>query len=292
MATPTTADIKAILDAGVYPDKTISPENIFDFPRVRKRYPSIEIQMTKPEGKLETKERTEQSYSFQITVLTKQVGLGSDEVVSERAIEDEIVILLNAATLGDHKVVNESFEWARTYPDKSHPYFIHSVLTIFIRRMISSTSTPDGVLTYDTALSTGDNKPGSNYVYVNIYDVEFNEGYRSINEQVTTHPDGKGVPMRYRGAFTGRFIGHMHVKSPDFGSTDDKVNQLMTIQNNGEKAEVRFIYTQKDANTPPATITENVDIEIDDISRLYSHVDLVRYRILATLIRPSTITAV
>lgn len=292
MATPTTADIKAILDAGVYPDKTISPENIFDFARPRKRYPSIEIEMSKPEGKVETKERTEASYQFKIAVLTKQLGLGGDEVVTERAIEDQIVILLNAATLGDHKVVNESFDWARTYPEKAHPYFIHSILTIFIRRQISTTATPDGVLTYDTAISTGDNKPVSNYTYVNVYDVEFNEGYRTINEQVTTHPDGKGVPVKFRGAFTGRFIAHMHVKSPDFGSTDDKVNQLMTIRANGEKPQVRFIYTQKDANTPPATITEIVDIEIDDISRLYSHVDLVRYRLLATIIKPSTITAV
>jgi len=294
MATPTTADIKVILDAGVYPTNSVSPETIYDFARPRKRYPSIEIEMVQPEGKSETKERTEQSYQFQITILTKQLGLGSDEVSTQRAIELEIVNLLNAAVLGDHKVINESFNWKRDYPDKAHPYFVHSVLTISIRRVVSTQAIPDGVLVIDVSASNIDNKPGSNYTYTNIYDVEISEGYRDHHEIVTSNnEEGTLIPLHFAGSFSGRFIGHMHVKADDIGNTGDKVNQLMTLRSNGEKPEAVFIYTQKDADSPnPATITETFTVEIDEVVRLYSHQDLVRYRLLGTLVKPSIITAV
>ena len=106
---------------------------------------------------------------------------------------------------------------------------------------------------------------------------------------VTSSPDGSHIPVFYGARFNGKFIGHMHVKASDIGATGDRVNKLMTIRSSGEKPEVAFIYTNKDATTPPGTITERFFIQIDDVSRLYSHADLVRYRILGKLVKPSTI---
>ena len=93
-------------------------------------------------------------------------------------------------------------------------------------------------------------------------------------------------------ASNGRFIANLHVKAADIGSTGDKINQLKTLRANGFKPEVVFIYTNKDSTSPsPVTITETFDVDIQEINRLYSHIDLVRYRIIAKLNKPSTITA-
>jgi len=293
MATPTVSDIKAILDAGVYPSKTISPGSIFDFLRPRKRYPSIEVEMVKPEGFVETKETTKNSYTYQIHVYYKQLGLGSNEMVTIRTIEDQIVILLSAATLGDHKVTNESFSWERKQIDKNHPYFYRSTLTLAISRITSTTATPDGVLRFDLAGSAVDSPPGADYTYFNVYDVEITEGYRDKEEMVTSNPDGLHLPVHYAGGFTGRFIAHFHVVADDIGATGDKLNQLKAIRANGTKPQATMIYTQKDSQSPsPATITETVVIQIDELNRMYSHADLVRWRLLAKPVKPTVITAI
>ncbi len=292
MATPTVANIKAFLDAGVYPAKTISAGTIFDFIRPRKRYPSIEIEMIKPEGFVETKERTQNTYTFQIHVYYKQLGLGSNEMVTIRAIEDQIVVLLSASTLGDHKVTNESFSWERKQIDKNHPYFYRSTLTLAIARTTSTTATPDGVLRFDVSLSSVDSPPGADYTYFNVYDVEISEGFRDREEMVTSNPDGLHLPVHFAGGFNGRFIAHFHVVSADIGATGDKLNQLKAIRTNGTKPQATMIYTQKDSQSPtPATITETVVIQVDEVSRLYSHIDLVRWRLLGRPVKQSVITA-
>jgi len=294
MATPNPSSIKAILDLGVYPEDTISSENIYDYLRPRKIYPSIEIEMSKPEGKTETQEKTQKGYTFLIHLLYKQLGLGSDEIGKITLIEDQIVILLNAATLGDHKVVNEIFDWTREQPDKAHPFFYRSTLRLVISRITeTSASTPDGILTFLLSGSTVDSPPPGNKTYMNVYDVEISEGYRDVEEMVTSNPDGSHIPVRFASRFVGRFIGNFHLDSADIGTTGEKLNRLKDILSLGEKPEAKFTYTNKDSNSPtPSTITETFTLMIDELSRMYTTGDLTKYRLLAKLVKPSTIIVI
>lgn len=290
MATPTVASIKTVLQGITYPDNTITNDVIYDFRQVRKRYPSIEIELAKPESFRETKERTETTYTFTINFYHKVLGLGGDEVSTSRAIEDLIITELQGASLGDHKIITESLEWSRTYPDKKHPYFVLSTLNLSVSRILETTIIADGILEFQQTGSEVDNNPGTDVIYLNVYDVEFNEGYGTKKEMVRKNPDGDKIPVRFATGFAGRFIGHLHLDKANIGTTGEAVNNLMTLRTNGEKPVFKFKYTNFDSNTPPNTITETAFIELDDLSRLYSHRDLIRYRITGTPVKPSTIT--
>ena len=84
MATPTTAALKAILDAGTYPSGTLATDLIYDYPKPasRKRYPSLEIELDKPQGFNETKEGTRFSHRFKITYFHRVLGTGTDDIVN------------------------------------------------------------------------------------------------------------------------------------------------------------------------------------------------------------------
>ena len=292
MATPTPASIKALLDTGTYPENTISSGNIYDFIRPRKLYPSIEIEMSKPEGKSETQEKTQRGYTFLIHLYYKQLGTGTDEIGKITQIEDQIVILLDTATLGDHKVVNEIFDWTREQPDRKHPFFYMSTLKLIISRVTETTTLiPDGVLKFQVSGSQIENPPIADHTYMNVYDVEISEGFRDIEEMVTSNPDGSHIPVHFASRFAGRFIGNFHLDSADIGTTGEKLNNLKNILANGEKPNSIFIYTNKDSNTPPSIISETINMHIDEITRMYSTNDLTKYRILGKLTKPSTITA-
>jgi len=292
MAVPTPSDIKAILDAGVYPEDTISNENIYDYIRPRKMYPSIEIEMTKPQGKSETQEKILKGYTFQIHLYYKQLGLGSDEIGNITLIEDQIVLLLDAATLGDHKVTNESFSWVREHPDSAHPFFYVSTLSLIISRVTEFLETPDGVLKFILSGSTVDSPPSSDYTYTNVYNTEISEGYRDVEEMVSSNPDGSHIPVRFAARFTGRFIANIHITKDDIGSTGEKINKLKDILASGEKPMAQFLYTNKDSTTPPSTISETLFLMIDEIQRRYNTEDLTVFRVLAKLTKPSTIVSI
>ncbi len=290
MATPTVSSIKTVLEGITYPANTITNDVIYDFRQVRKRYPSIEIELAKPESFRETKERTETTYTFTINFYHKVLGLGGDEVSTSRTIEDLIITELQGASLGDHKIITESLEWSRTYPDKKHPYFVLSTLNLSVSRVLETTITADGVLEFQQTGSEVDNNPGTDVIYLNVYDVEISEGYGTRNEFVSSNPKGKNIPIRYSTGFRGRFIGHLHLDKANIGTTGEAINQLMTLRSNGEKPFFKYKYTNFDSNTPPNTITETAFVELDELSRLYAHRDLIRYRITGTLTEPSTIT--
>jgi len=289
MATPTSASIKAVLDALVYPTDTLSAETIFDFVRPRKRYPSVEIELSKPEGFRETKQRTESTYSFKISFYHKVLGLGGDEATIVNTIESTIITGLKAANLGDHKITNEIYDWSRTFVDRTHPRFIKSILTLSLSRIIETSISPDGILIFQDTGSEVDDPPGTDVTYLNVYDVEISEGYGSRNEFVSSNPAGKNIPVRYSTGFKGRFIGHLHIDKANITTDGASVSRFMELRTNGEKPIFKFQYTNKDSNTPPGTLTETCFVEMDEISRLYSHIDLTRYRITGSLTNASTI---
>ncbi len=292
MATPTVSQIKAILDAGNYPDNSITSENIFDFVRPRKRYPSIEIEVVKPTSQQQDEGKTAVDYRYAINVFSKILGLGSDEMTVIRDIEDEVVSLLDAAVLGDHKIIQQDFDWKRGPVDAKHPRFYVSTLNLSIRRITSVSGTPDGQLTYIDAGSEVSTPLGTDKTYINVFNTEITEGFNDHDEVVTSNPDGVLVPLHFPGSFKGRFITHVHVHIPDVDGTSEKLNQMQKLHTNGFKQIFHLKYIDKTTDTPlaPGTITEDHFVEIDEIVRLYQVNDVIRYRIIGKLDRPGTVS--
>ena len=126
------AALKTLLDAGTYPDGTLTTDNIYDHPKpaARKRYPSLEIELDKPQGFNETKEGTRFTHRFKITYFHRVLGTGSDDITKTRGVEDQVTTILSGATLGDHKIVNEVFDWNRGPVDPAHPHPFYLNITI------------------------------------------------------------------------------------------------------------------------------------------------------------------
>lgn len=294
MAVPTAASIKTILEASTYPENTLSSENIFDYKQFvrRRRYPSCEIEVVQPEGSLEDKRQTLKVYAFEIRYYVKLLGIRSDEVATTDAVETAIIDALEAATLQDHKITFESKTWTSqdVQADGNHPAYTVATLRVSVRQIIRSTAVADGFLIFDVSESSVDNPPGADVTYNKVFDVDISEGYRTIQEYISTNPDGNNLPVIYSGGFSGTFIGNIPVKDQDIGTTGEKLNKLATLQANGKKPLIGFIYNDKDNQEVPDTITDMIKIAIDRIQRLYRYNDMVVYRIIGTVIKPSTIT--
>lgn len=293
MAISATA-IRTILLAGTYTDTTLTENRFYiaEQPKARRRFPSVEIVEAKPTGNVETKEKSEFTTIYQINYYARtrggQTTAADDEEVSITITQDEILTLIEAASLEDHKLVLEQKDWdVKRFPDQI-PSYVLSTLRITVRKITAPPSgTPDGVLVYDISSSIGDNKPGSNYTYTQVFNTDIDDGHNKFDEYHVNNAN----PVRYAGGFRGSFITHVRVSSADLGSTDDKLNNLTKLKTNGEFPVAAFIYTDKDDTTPtPTQIQEAIKLTIDDVQRQYRVGDNTIFRILASPIERSTVT--
>jgi len=291
MAVATAESIKTQILTGTYPSNTIEAGNVFDYIQYEKRrmYPSCEVVTVQPQSTVETKKTTEVVVGFEIRYFIKNLGIRSDSILTQKAVEDEISSKIESMTLQDHKVVFESKIWQREQVGKfgaDFPPYMVSTLKISVRQIIPSTATADGVLKFDVSESNVDSAPLADYTYTEVFDVDLSEGYRDIPEKYT----GSSVPLHYAGDFVGTLICNIPVKAADLGSTGDKLNKLITLRTTGEKPDVTFIYTNKTGGASPSTITETFTVEPDTLQRLYRYQDTVVYRLTATITTPSAIT--
>ena len=291
MAVATAESIKTQILTGTYPSNTIEAGNVFDYIQYEKRrmYPSCEVVTVQPQSTVETKKTTEVVVGFEIRYFIKNLGIRSDSILTQKAVEDEISSKIESMTLQDHKVVFESKIWQREQVGKfgaDFPPYMVSTLKISVRQIIPSTATADGVLKFDVSESNVDSAPLADYTYTEVFDVDLSEGYRDIPEKYT----GSSVPLHYAGDFVGTLICNIPVKAADLGSTGDKLNKLITLRTTGEKPDVTFIYTNKTGGASPSTITETFTVKPDTLQRLYRYQDTVVYRLTATITTPSAIT--
>lgn len=288
MAVATSATIKTQLEAGSYPDNTLDSNNIFDYAQYegRRKYPSCEIETVQPESTTETKKSTEYSTIYEIRYFVRNLGIRTDEVASQKSVEDVIIAQLESMVLQDHKIVFESKQWTRRQVDKSprHPAYIVSVLRVSVRQVNVTTAVADGTLQFILASSNVDNAPAGNYTYTNVFDVDFQVGYRDVEESYVN----SNIKKHYAGDLTGNFICNIFVKAADLGSTGEKLNKMPTLRTTGEKPEYRFIYTNKTADG--STITNTFDCEVDSVQMRYSTQEGVVFRLIAKLISNVTVT--
>ena len=207
MAVATAATIQAHLLGGTYPEGTLDANNIFDYEQytTRRRYPSCEVITTQPESTVETKKSTDTTIAFEINYYDKNLGLRTDDVSTQREVENVIRARMETMVLQDYKVVLESKTWSRqsVQRDGSHPAYLVSTLKITVRQVNVTVMPVDGVLKFiDNGSTVPDNQPTQDYIYTNVFDVDLQSGYRDIEEGYT----GSNIPRHFAGHIQGRFI--------------------------------------------------------------------------------------
>ena len=289
MAVATAATIQAHLIGATYPEGTLSKNNIFDYEQytTRRRYPSCEVITTQPESTVETKRSTDTTIAFEINYYDKNLGLRTDDVSTQREVENVIMARMETMVLQDYKVVFESKSWSRqsVQRDGSHPAYLESTLKITVRQVNVTVMPVDGVLKFIKTGSSIDNIPAyADYTYTNVFDVDLQSGYRDIEEGYT----GSNIPKHFAGHIQGRFICSIMVKATDLGTTGDKLNKMTLLRSNGEKPSIKFIYTNKTADDSAITNTFTADPE--SVQMLYKTTDGVVFRLIAKLITDNVIT--
>ena len=288
MAVATAATIQTHLIGATYPEGTLSKNNIFDYEQytTRRRYPSCEVITTQPESTVETKKSTDTTIAFEINYYDKNLGLRTDDVSTQREVENVIRARMETMVLQDYKVVFESKSWSRqsVQRDGSHPAYLVSTLKITVRQVNVTVMPVDGVLTFNVAGSSVDNAPGSDYIYTNVFDVDLQSGYRDIEEGYT----GSNIPKHFAGHIQGRFVCNIMVKNADLGTTGDKLNKMPLLLTTGEKPSIKFVYTNKTADEVAITNTFTADPE--SVQMLYKTTDGVVFRLIAKLITDIIIT--
>ena len=291
MTIPTSTQIMNIISPGPYN----LPFEFFDFKQIdnRRHYPSIDVFDNDPGSNDRTKQKDIVHWSFTVRIFQKIQSNINEEDANQRQAEQQIIALLEAQVLGDHRIIVEGESMVSKRVLERHPYYYISELTVSIRSARTPTLPLDGILVFDLADSSVDNPPGGNYTYVAVYDTLISDGYRSIYEYVSSNPRGDKLPIGYAGGFRGRFITNCVVNISDIGTTGEKLNQLKSLRSNGEKPEVVFIYTNKTNESPsPKTITETgITINVDTVDRIYNNADNAIFRIVATVIKPPSITS-
>ena len=152
MAVATAASIQAHLIGATYPEGTLSKNNIFDYEQytTRRRYPSCEVITTQPESTVETKKSTDTTIAFEINYYDKNLGLRTDDVSTQREVENVIRARMETMVLQDYKIVLESKTWSRqsVQRDGSHPAYLVSTLKITVRQVNVTVMPVDGVLKF------------------------------------------------------------------------------------------------------------------------------------------------
>jgi hypothetical protein len=288
MAVATAATIKTQLEAGTYPDNTLSSNNIFDYEQyvTRRKYPSCEIFTVQPESTVETKKSTDTIVSFEIRYYVKALGARTNDIASQKAVEDVIMTQMEAMVLQDHKITFESKTWARKQiqRDGSYPAHLVSTLKITIRQVNVTVMPVDGVLKFILIGSSVDSAPGADYTYTNVFDVDLQSGYRDIEEGHT----GSNIPVHYAGHIQGRLICSIMVKAADLGTTGDKLNKLPLLRSVGERPQIKFEYTNKTSDS--SAITNSFTAIPESVQALYKTNDGVVFRLIAKLTTDVVVT--
>lgn len=150
-----------------------------------------------------------------------------------------------------------------------------------------------GVLVFDTSLSSGDSLPTSDYIYTQTERVQIVQGWRNIPYLTQSGTDPQtgtvGVPIYYRGQFGGRFSCNMFLKKSDITPTTlNSLSQIFRPQSNGELGKAAFLHNVGNTEEPPILLTESLLVNITEIEKIAENVELVKFNLRGNLVEPST----
>ncbi len=145
------------------------------------------------------------------------------------------------------------------------------------------------ILAVDDSGTTADTKRGSDYTYTEAYNVTMQEGYRQIPELTVDTTNGIGVPLFFRGSFSGRFTFEIWAKEADLNTANiDSLDNIYKTQTNGESAEVALIHVVKDTGSTPSAVTATTVVRINSIEKISDVEQLVKWRLVGDIIKPTT----
>ena len=149
-----------------------------------------------------------------------------------------------------------------------------------------------GVLVFDTSASSGDDLPGSDYIFAQVTNIKRNQGYSQIPILTKDKSLGVAVPQLVRGMFSGRFSATMFAKKSDIiGTTIEKLQNIYKPQTLtpliGQNAEVVFLQTNPNTETVPVTLTRQSFMKIDSLIENNRDEELITYDLQGVLSRPT-----
>lgn len=262
---------------------------------------SIEVNKETPKVAIHNTEFfTEETDEFTIKIIRKLTGTAKTEWDQSEAdvedIEEEIerIIKLTFDPIAGIGVFwSSDLRWKDADEinlPKQDPYIVR-ILTLRLSRLVSGAadmfdSFQRGAFFDLSGSSNMDNPPGGNFTYAQMFDIEDSEGFRDIEVDVTSHPDGVGIPLYYAGRFGGILIMKAYLDDNVFGTSADKINRIYLRQNNGEKIEAAIVRTY--TNRASQTITLTTILRVDNVRIVELTTGLMTWQITSKIIKPTT----
>jgi|GEM_PF-4346993 len=146
------------------------------------------------------------------------------------------------------------------------------------------------VVSFDKTNSQGVNPPAQNYPYTEVYHIEVDEGWDTVQEYGVQNGDGKGVPAQTRGGFRGFVSFQLFVKKADIGSTATYfVNQLFKPLSNGELPKIVLLTAAPDTEGTPSYLNETISAYITNCKRIYDEENIAVFQVTGKLTKPTVI---
>ncbi len=153
---------------------------------------------------------------------------------------------------------------------------------------VSTVFTGFGVaLTFDKNNSQG-TMPASNYVYTEVWHIDVEEGWDTVQEYGVQNADGKGVPAQTRGGFKGFVSFQTFAKKADIGSsTTNFINQLIKPLSTGELPKVVLLTKTPDTEGTPSYLNESISCYVTNLKRIYDEENIVVFQVTGKLTKPT-----
>jgi len=215
------------------------------------------IDTTESEGEIEHPNFSEIRDNFIITCRYKLLAI--DETLydlGEQDIEDmteevrRIIKTVFSPQAGNGTFWQTTWTWQNDDQlEKSDKLEVKRILFLTLIQIKSAVTSVfrgfGGVLTFDFALSSADSLPIANYVFTEVENVQIQQGYRTIPYMVSQEqstPKAIGVPVYYRGQFSGRFSAEIWAKKEDITTTTfEALDNIYKAQAGGELGTAVFL---------------------------------------------------
>ena len=170
---------------------------------------------------------------------------------------------------------------------------LQRTLQLTLTRVVSRLTTVfkgyGGILVFDVSNSQGVNLPGQNYAYTEAYDVQIEQGYSLIEEQVSQHPAGSGIPVFFRGKYNGFMTCKIKIKKVDIGTNNtNALNRIFQPLVSNELPRVTFIWSETDTEVSPATYNTSNKLYVTRLKETHTTESISEWILQARIYQPST----
>jgi len=242
---------------------------------------------------------------YVLEAVDPDVWINSESLIQQ--IEDEVLRIMKLSfdpANGIGTFFSTDRKWDNRDDFTQNQYQLNRVLTFSLIKLRSrSTSVPvgyNGILAFDVVNSDGNGLPGSNYIFTEAQRVEVEEGWDTVEENVSPASVlPMGVPVQFTGKFAGLAIIDIFPKVADIGSSTNELNQIYQLLasnhiSGGIISEIPRIYlsntTTNTVSPTPQTLNDYFVMRPNKLHRIYDQGQLVSFRLTGKIYKPSQIT--